>query len=318
MRSLITGISGFVGRHLAAHLCERGEEVVGLVRRRGKAAKEVADVQLFEADLRDAVAVERAVREAAPDRIYHLAAATVPVESFDAPAETFAVNAAGTLNLLEAARRHAAAARVLVVSSSEVYGRDPEVAGPIDEAHPLRPDSPYAASKAAADLLAYQYWRAYGLHTIRARPFNHTGPGQGTQLVWSSFAMQVAQAEAGRGAPVLQVGNLDVARDFSDVRDVVQAYVGLLDRGVAGEAYNVCSGRASRLRDLLDLLLAAARIKVKVEIDPSRVRSTDPPVIVGNAAKLRRATGWTPTIPMSRTLADLLNWWRAKLVHPSS
>lgn len=227
------------------------------------------------------------------------------------------MNAAGTLNLFEAARRHAAA-RVLVVGSSEVYGRDPEAAGPIDEAHPLRPDSPYAASKAAADLLAYQYWRTYGLHTIRARPFNHTGPGQGPQFVWSSFAMQVAQAEAGRGAPVLRVGNLDVARDFTDVRDVVQAYALLLDRGVAGEAYNICSGRASRLRDLLDLLLAAARTDVKVEVDPSRVRLTDPPVIVGNAVKLCRATSWTPTIPMSCTLADLLDWWRAKLVHSSS
>lgn len=317
MRSLVTGVSGFAGGHLAAHLRERGEEVVGLVQRRGEAG-EPAGVPLVEADIRDARAVARAIREAAPDRVYHLAAVTVPAESFDAPIETFAVNATGTLNVLEAARHHAAGARVLVVGSSEVYGRDPEAAGPIDETRPLRPESPYAASKAAADLLGYQYWRGYGLHVVRARPFNHTGPGQGPQFVWSGFAMQLAEAEAGRAEPLLRVGNLDVARDFTDVRDVVRAYALLLDRGAPGEVYNVCSGHASRLRDLLDLLLGQARCNVGVEVDQARVRLSDPPLIVGHPGKLRRATGWTPSMPMGRTLGDLLDWWRARLSAQSS
>ncbi len=309
IRSLVTGIDGFAGAHLAAHLRARGEEVVGLVRERGGGP---ADVALVEADLRDAAAVERALRQAAPSRIYHLAAVTVVRASFEAAAETFAVNAAGTLNLLEAARRHAAAARVLVVSSSEVYGRGPHP-GRIDESRPLEPESPYAASKAAADLLGYQYWRGCGLEVIRVRPFHHTGPGQRPEFVWSSFAMQIAQAEAGLWPPVLRVGNLDVARDFTDVRDVARAYALLMDRGAPGDVYNVCSGQANRLRDGLDLLLAQARCPVRVEVDPARLRPNDPPLIIGDPGKLQRATGWAPAIPMSRTLGDLLEWWRSRV-----
>lgn len=309
IRSLITGINGFAGTHLATHLQTRGEEVVGLVRERGRGP---ADVVLVEADLRDGAAVERAVRQAAPSRIYHLAALTEVRASFEAAVETFAVNAAGTLNLLEAARHHAPSARVLVVSSSEVYGRGPHP-GPIHESRPLEPESPYAASKAAADLLAYQYWRGWGLEVIRARPFHHTGPGQRPEFVWSSFAMQIAQAEAGLGPPVLRVGNLDVARDFTDVRDVARAYALLMERGAPGEVYNVCSGQASRLRDQLDVLLAQARCPVRVEVDPARLRPDDPPLIVGDPRKLQQATGWAPAIPIRQTLGDLLEWWRSRI-----
>jgi GDP-4-dehydro-6-deoxy-D-mannose reductase len=312
MRVAITGADGFAGRHLCDLLRERGHAVVGLVRRLGE-PDPPPGVELAAADVRDADAVAAAVRAVTPERLYHLAAVAVPADALEAPAEAFAVNALGTLHLLEAVRRHAAGCRVVVVTTSEVYGRAAGAAAPLREDHPMEPDSPYGASKAAADLLALQYARGFGMHVVRARPFNHTGPGQSARLVWSGFAEQIARAERGLSEPILRVGNLDVARDFSDVRDVVRAYALLAERGEPGEAYNVCAGRAERLRSLLDVLLGEARRPMRIEVDERRVRAGEPAAICGDPGKTAAATGFSASIPMRKTLHDLLEWWRARV-----
>jgi GDP-4-dehydro-6-deoxy-D-mannose reductase len=312
MPTLVTGADGFAGRHLCELMRAGGETVAGLVRRPDE-PDPPEGVELIGADVTDAAAVEGAVRAAAPDRLFHLAAVSIPADALEAPTETFAVNALGTLHVLEAVRRHAPRCRVVVVGSSEVYGRRPGTAASLREEDPLEPENPYAASKAAADLLALQYARGFGLHVVRARPFNHTGPGQSPRLVWSAFAEQVARAEAGLAEPLLRVGNLDVARDFSDVRDVVRAYALLAERGRPGEAYNVCSGRADRLRELVELLLGEARCWMQVQVDPRRVRAGEPPVVCGDPSRIAAATGWAASTPMRQTLRDLLDWWRARV-----
>jgi GDP-4-dehydro-6-deoxy-D-mannose reductase len=199
------------------------------------------------------------------------------------------------------------------VTSSEIYGDFEPGDLPLAETQALRPLTPYAVAKAAADLAAFQLHRAHGLDVVRARPFNHTGPGQSPQFVCSEFARAIAAAEAGRGERTLRVGNLDVERDFSDVRDVVRGYVALFERGRAGEAYHLGSGKATSVRAILDELRGHARVAVEVETDPQKVRRSEVPRIVGSISKIGAATGWKPEIPLARTLADLLEYWRAEL-----
>jgi GDP-4-dehydro-6-deoxy-D-mannose reductase len=215
----------------------------------------------------------------------------------------------GTLHLLDALRRHAPAARTLVVSSAEVYGG---LTSPLPETTPLAPASPYAASKAAAEMIALQHFRAYGLPVVRARSFNHTGPGQTARFAVSAFARQIARIEVARQAPVLGVGNLSARRDFLDVRDVAAAYLALARLGAAGEAYNVCSGKAVALQTLRDGLLANAKVGIDVERDPALDRPVDVPELRGDPTRLQAATGWRPEIPLEQTLLDVLAYWRAK------
>ena len=217
------------------------------------------------------------------------------------------------LYLLEAVRSGAAAPRILAIGSADEYGLVSPHEAPLREDAPLRPASPYAVSKVAQGYLALQYALSPGLHVVRTRTFHHTGPRRGEQFAESSFARQLAEIEAGQRPPRLEVGNLEVVRDFTDVRDVVRAYWMLLDRGVPGEVYNVCSGRGVRLAELLERLIALSERRVEVHVDVSRLRPVDAPILIGDPGRLRAATGWEPGIPLERTLADLLDYWRERV-----
>lgn len=290
--AFVTGGSGFAGTHLL-------ELLPGAT----APARE-------ELDLLDGQAVRAAVREAAPETVWHLAAHASVGRSWEAPAETIAENLTMTVNLVEAVRHEAPGATVVLISSGEIYG--PPERLPVDEAAPLRPQNPYAVSKAAVDLLGGQYADSAGLSVVRMRPFNHTGPGQSDDYVVGTLTRQVAEAEAaGHPEAIVRTGNPDSARDFSDVRDVVRAYVAAA--GLEPGPYNVASGRAVSVRALIELVRAAARIPVRHEIDPARVRAHDTPEVRGSAERLRAATGWTPEIPLEQTVADTLDAWRQTL-----
>ena len=264
MRVLITGYTGFVGSHLAEYLVGRGDvEVFGTHRWRSRLenVQHLGDqVRMVECDLRDPTAVRRVLRDVRPDRIFHLAAQSYVPTSWLTPSETLSVNVLGQVNLFEAMRDLDLPARVHIAGSSEEYGLVLPDEVPIREDSPLRPLSPYAVSKVTQDLLAYQYWRSYQLHVVRTRGFNHTGPRRGEVFVTSNFSRQVAEIEKGVREPVVHVGNLESIRDFTDVRDMVRAYWLALERGSAGEVYNVCSGRGYSPRQVLDILLDLALV----------------------------------------------------------
>ena len=313
MKVLVTGISGFVGRHLVDLL--RAEhpsvEVFGLVRPHGTPADDLPGrIALIEADLEDAAGVDSAFDLVHPDRIIHLAGQSSPHASWADPAGTLRTNVLGLLHILEAVRKRSLAPRVLVIGSAEEYGVVDARDLPVAEDAPLRPASPYAVSKVAQGYLALQYTLAFQMGIVRTRTFNHTGPGRGEAFAESSFARQIAEIEAGRRRPVLAVGNLEAVRDFSDVRDVVRAYWALLERGDAGDVYNVCSGKGIRIRDLLQKLIEISGVDVEVRLDPERMRPSDIPSLVGDPRKLREATGWEPGISLEKTLRDLLQHWR--------
>lgn len=324
MRFFVTGISGFVGAHLTVALLERGHTVFGLARETGALGElhrrygdrfPASAVALC--DLRDRERLCAELRRAAPDGVFHLAGLAFVPKSFDAPDLVYEVNFLGATALLGAVLAVAPAARVVLVTSGEIYGWiDPARDLPLVETQPLRPLSPYAVAKAAADLAGYQFFRAHGLDVIRARPFNHTGPGQAADFVCSDFARGLAAAECGAGPARLRVGNLDVERDFSDVRDVVRGYLALFEKGVAGEAYHLASGAATRVRTLLEELRGLCRVPVEVETDPRKLRPGELPRVVASIDKIRQTTGWQPQIPLRRTLADLLDDWRARLREP--
>jgi len=262
-------------------------------------------------DLLDAAATRRAVAGARPDVVYHLAARAHVGESWRDPGGTLRDNVAMALNLLEALRAEAPEATVIAVASSEVYG--PPARLPVDEAAPLRPHNPYAVSKAATDLLAGFYADAHGMRVVRARSFNHAGPGQEATYAIASFARQVAGAvEAGEDPVRIVTGNPDTRRDYTDVRDVVRAYRLLAERAQPG-AYNVCSGRSASAGDLIAGLARAAGVRLEHEVDPALLRPHEVPELRGSAEALRAATGWEPEIPLERTLADTLEWWRGEL-----
>ncbi|HEX6392449.1 MAG TPA: GDP-mannose 4,6-dehydratase [Acidimicrobiales bacterium] len=294
MRVLVTGSKGFVGHWLLDHLESNGDEAVGL------------DV---EADVTDAPAIARAVVRAEPDAICHLAAqASVSASWVDQPA-TYTVNTIGAVNVMAAALGCARRPRVLLVSSSEVYGRVRPSELPVGEDAPFAPVSPYAASKAAAELAGIQAWLGEGLEVVRVRPFNHTGPGQRPDFVVPALAKQVAEAMAS-GADALYTGNLDARRDITDVRDVVRAYRMLLDAGEPGQAYNVCSGTAVSIREVAGRLLRVAGLDLPVIVDQERVRPVEIPELRGDPSKLHAATGWRPEVDLDQTLADVVGYWK--------
>lgn len=297
MRAFVTGGHGFVGGWLCAHLEAAGDEVVA---------------PPPSVDITDADAITDAVVSARPDAIYHLAALASVAESWDAPALTFEVNALGTLHVLEAARRCDPAPRVLLVCSAEVYGIVTPAQLPITEACPLRPVTPYAVSKVAAEFLGLQAHLAHGLPVIRARAFNHVGPSQAGAFVVADLARRIVEAQRD-GTKRLIAGNLSPRRDFTDVRDVVRAYRLLVERGVAGEVYNVCSGVDIAIEDLAQRLLDLAGADLTIETDPDLVRPVDVPVLRGDNTRLRDATGWRPEIGLDQTLTDALETWRRQL-----
>ena len=320
MRLLVTGVAGFVGGHLVGFLrAERPDvEIHGVVLPQGGVSwRGPAGVRVLEADLNDPKAAAAAVEEVRPEAVVHLAGQASVHQSWLDPALTMRTNVLGLVHLLDAARRLALRPAVLVVGSAEEYGPVGPEEIPIREEAPLRPASPYAVSKVAQAALARLYGPAGGMRIVLTRTFHHTGPGRGEAFAESSFARQIAEIEAGRRPAVLEVGNLEAVRDFTDVRDVVRAYWMLLDKGQGGEAYNVCSGRGRRIRDLLDTLLAASSARVEVRVDPERLRPSDVPVQVGDPGRLRAATGWQPEIPLERTLGDLLDDWRTRTGTPA-
>jgi len=299
VRALVTGAGGFVGRHLVAHLEAEGDDVVA------------SDASRGGADITDPDAVRAEMAAAAPDVVYHLAGWADVGGSWREPAAAFRANAEGTLNVLLAAADRGVE-RVVAVSSADVYGAASPEEMPLTEDSPLRPASPYAVSKVAADYLGLQAWLGHGLPVLRVRAFNHLGPGQSDRFVASALASRIARAER-EGGEVLRVGTLTARRDYTDVRDVVRAYRLLAFQGEPGEAYNVCSGADHAVQELVDALLAQATVALRFETDPELLRPVDVPVLRGSHAKLTAATGWEPEIPLDRTLADLLADWRTRV-----
>ena len=324
MKVLLTGIAGFAGSHLAEYLL--GEvapalpadqpplEVHGIVHRHERRIQHLRHkLQLHRGDLRNALWVTDIVQEVRPDYLLHLAAWSDVGGSWQQPWTTYELNIYCQLNLMEALRRWAPTCRSLIVTSNEVYGLlDPRDL-PVDEDTPFRPNSPYGVSKVAQDMMALQYWNSHQLPTIRARSFNHIGPGQADDFAASAFARQLAEIEAGLRAPVVTVGNLDAARDFTDVRDVVRAYWLAVTLGEPGGVYNVGSGEAHPVRWLLDTLLSLTTAQVAVELDPARLRPSDVPQSVCDNRRLVAATGWQPCIDLRRSLSDLFDTWRREV-----
>jgi GDP-4-dehydro-6-deoxy-D-mannose reductase len=305
VRALVTGGTGFVGRYLCAELRGRGTTVVAA----GRAHEVGADLAL---DLADLASVQEAIDEARPDVVFHLAAqAFVPQATRD-PLDTYETNVLGTARVVEAVRRRApdARPRLLFVSSGEVYGAPEPGDLPLTELAPTRPATAYAASKLAAEAIVLASVRSFGVDAVVTRAFNHIGPGQSERFVVAAFARRLAAIAAG-AEPLFPVGNLTPARDFLDVRDVVRAYADLAERGATGEIYNVCSGVATPIQDVLRHLVLYARVPVEIREDPALVRPVDVPFVCGSAAKLRAATGWTPAYPLARSLRDVYDAARA-------
>lgn len=315
MRALITGINGFVGGHLAEYLLADGRwDVWGLSRSPSLVLSElIGNVQIVQADLADAEATTRALVQVRPNVIFHLAGQPFVPESFRDPAGTLAANTLGALHIFLTLIEYRMTTRVIVVGTNEEYGKiDPEDL-PIDEDTPLRPTSPYGVSKAAQSLLALQYHYSHGLDVVCVRPFAHIGPRQNERFVTAAFARQIARIELGLQPPVVQVGNLAAQRDFTDVRDVVAAYALLAEHGESGEVYNVGSGRAVMIRELLDMLLAECTVPVEVRLNPELMRPIDIPLVVCDASRLRARTGWQPRYALAETLHDILNYWRTRV-----
>lgn len=318
MRVLITGITGFVGSHLADYIIENHPEVevFGMVRWRSRMENilHIVDkVVLVEADLKDIVSLKKCLVDIKPDRIFHLAAQSFVPTSWKLPAETFAINSIGQINLFEAVLSLNLSPKIQVTGSSEEYGHVNSDEIPMKETNPLRPLSPYAVSKVAQDLLGWQYFKSYGLKTVRTRGFNHTGPRRGDVFICSNFAKQIAGIEKGKREPVLYVGNLEAKRDFTDVRDIVRAYWICVEKGEEGEVYNIGTGKTYSMREVLDILLSLSKVEVRTEVDPNRLRPSDVPVLLSDSLKFRKLTGWEPKIPFQQSLEDLLNYWRERI-----
>lgn len=318
MKVLITGITGFAGSHLADFILEEHSDVqvYGMIRWRSRRENilHLQDkVELVEADLKDMVSLKKCLAQIKPDRIFHLAAQSFVPTSWTCPSETFAINSIGQINLFESLLSLGLKPRIQIAGSSEEYGLVYEDEVPMKETNPLRPLSPYAVSKVAQDLLAYQYFQSYGLPVVRTRGFNHTGPRRGEVFICSNFARQIAEIESGKREPVIYVGNLEAKRDFTDVRDMVRAYWLSLEKGEPGDVYNIGSGTTYKIKDVLDMLLSMTDTQVKVEVDPNRLRPSDVPILLADSSKFRRVTGWELRFDFSRSLKDLLGYWRERV-----
>ncbi len=318
MNVLITGITGFAGSHLAEYILAHhpGVQVHGIIRWRSRmdnVAGILGQVELHEADLKDMVSLKKVLAACRPERIFHLAAQSFVPTSWRLPAETFMINAVGQINLFETILDLKLDPRIQIAGSSEEYGMVHPDEVPMKETNPLRPLSPYAVSKVAQDLLGYQYFKSYGLKVIRTRGFNHTGPRRGDVFVTSNFSKQVAEIEKGKREPVIHVGNLDAKRDFTDVRDMVRAYWLAAEKGEPGDVYNLGTGSVISMHGLLEMLIALSRTKLRIQVDPERLRPSDVQILQADSSKFRALTGWAPTIPFEKTLADLLDYWRERV-----
>lgn len=314
-KALITGIAGFAGSHMAELLLSAGFEVSGIARWRSRTeniAHLEGKIKLFEADLLDAHSLDSLIADLVPDYIFHLAAQSFVLASWTSPAVTLETNIIGTANLFEAVRKAKIKPVIQIACSSEEYGQVLKNELPVKETNPLRPLSPYAVSKVAMDYLGYQYFKSYGLKIIRTRGFNHTGPRRGEVFAESNFAKQIAEIEARLKEPIIYVGNLAAARDYTDVRDMVKAYLAACEKCQPDEVYNIATGTAVKIGDLLKMLIKISQVKVEIKNDPTRLRPSDVPILIGDSSKFRAATGWKPEIPFEKTLRDLLDYWRER------
>jgi len=318
MRVLITGVTGFAGSHLADYILEfhPDVEIFGIVRWRSRMDNILHiknRIKLIEADLKEMVSLKQCLAESEPDRIFHLAAQSFVPTSWKCPAETFAINSIGQINLFEAALSLGQNPLIQIAGSSEEYGQVFPDEIPMKETNPLRPLSPYAVSKVGQDLLGWQYFKSYGMKVIRTRGFNHTGPRRGEVFICSNFAKQIAEIEKGLCDPVIYVGNLEAKRDFTDVRDTVHAYWLSLEKGEPGEVYNIGTGKAFTMQEVLDILLSLTELEVEVRVDKARLRPSDVPLLLSDSDKFKSLTGWEPKIPFHQTLKDLLDYWRERV-----
>lgn len=307
---LITGATGFVAGHLANHFIQHGPHLLyGLSRKSANDRTTFNDPRfktIYPVDMMDKAELDRVLQDIAPTQIYHLAAQSHVGSSFHNPWDTLENNIKSTLNLLEALRG-ATTTKIMMVSSSEVYGHIEPDQLPVSEQHTTYPNNPYGVSKMVQELLGQQYLASEGLQVYIARPFNHIGPGQSLRFAIANFASQIAHMENGQQPPILEVGNLAAERDFTDVRDTVQAYDIIMAKGRAGSPYNIGSGIAYAIRTLVDMLIAIAEIEVSIQIDETRLRPVDVPRIIADTRKLEDQTGWRPQITIEQTIQDILD-----------
>jgi GDP-4-dehydro-6-deoxy-D-mannose reductase len=314
LRALITGVAGFVGGHLAETIVAQPEwEVWGSIIAESDRANVIEGVQTLTTDLREPEQARVLVETARPDVIFHLAAQAFVPLSWTDPWGTYETNIRGQLNLLEALNRLGSTARVLVVGSNEVYGQARAEDLPLNEQAPLRPTNPYAVSKLVQDFMGLQYFLDRRLPIIRVRPFNHIGPRQNERFVAPSFAKQIVEIERGLREPVLRLGNMAAQRDFSDVRDMVRAYLLAIEKGEPGEVYNIGTGRAHSVREMLDIMLAHSPVQIAEETDPAKFRPSDTPIYYADPSKFKRQTGWEPQFSFEQTCVDILNDWRGRI-----
>ena len=317
MRVLITGVTGFAGSFLAEYLLAQGDPDifgVGLPQSGpGHVAHLVDRIHLMTGSLEDAAWVRQVVADAAPDYVFHLAAQAAPSLSFADPGATLIPNIMCQVNILQGCLAAGLNPAILIIGSGDEYGLVAASDLPITESTPFRPTNPYAVSKIAQDMLGLQYFLAHQLRCVRVRPFNHIGPRQGEAFVVASFAHQVAEAEAGLRPPVVHVGNLEPSRDFTDVRDMVRAYWLAVQLGQPGEVYNIGSGQAYPVRQILDMLVQMSRLPLRVEVDPAKLRPTDVMEVRCDNTRFVRATGWQPMFAIEQTLHDVLAYWRQRV-----
>ncbi len=314
MRALITGAAGFVGGHLA-DVIQIGTDwqIWGTILGVEDPRSVPADVSILKVDLRDPDQIRAAIEQAQPDFIFHLAGQAYVPQSWNDPWDTYETNIRSQLNLLQAVSAIGLKPKIMVVGSNEEYGWVSESDLPIDEDTPLRPNSPYSVSKIAQDFMGLQYFLDRDLPVVRVRPFNHIGPRQNERFVAPSFAKQIVEIERGLMPPVLKLGYMLARRDFTDVRDMCRAYVLVVQKGEPGEVYNIGSGQARSVRELLDIMLAHSSIKVTEEYDPSKMRPSDVPVSYCDPTKFKQHTGWEPRITFEQTVLDVLNDWRKRI-----
>jgi GDP-4-dehydro-6-deoxy-D-mannose reductase len=314
LRALITGIAGFVGAHLAEAIrAETDWEVWGAVIGSVERASAISGARILTTDLREPEQARVLVETAQPDFVFHLAAQAYVPQSWANPWDTYETNIRSQLNLLDAIDRLGLRARILVVSSNEVYGYARAADLPLNEAAPLRPNSPYSVSKLAQDFMGLQYFLDRKMPIIRVRPFNHIGPRQNERFVAPSFAKQIVEIERGQRAPLLRLGNMAAQRDFTDVRDMVRAHILAIQKGEPGDVYNVGTGTARSVREMLDIMLAHSAVKITEELDPAKFRPSDTPISYADPSKFKRQTGWEARITFEQTCVDILNDWRTRI-----
>lgn len=310
---LITGIGGFAGSHLCDFLLTKKDLTVFGTDLRKNGPAQTPKALVYTVDLTDYHVVTKIIAEIKPDYIFHLAALTSPAKSFSHPFDTLENNIKAEINLLEAVKNEKLKARILIIGSADEYGLVKPEENPVGENQPLQPTSPYAVSKIAQDFLALQYALAYKMDIVRVRPFNHIGPRQNPGFVVCAFAKQIAEIEKGKKKPVISVGNLSAIRDFTDVHDMVEAYYLTLLKGKTGEVYNLGSGRGYKMKEILNLLLSHASKKITIRIDQSLLRPIDDPILVCDASKFYKLTGWSPKIALKDTLKSVLEYWREQI-----